>query len=220
MDTGGGLFADALPFFDDLGEPAGAFFGTTLEELLDDVLFVAAAGAVHPIAALLHLVALVQQQRGVAAVVHDQFRAFAAGMRQRGQRVVPVFLERFPFEGEDGNARLGNRRGGLVLGAEDVAACPAHRGAQLDQRLDQHGRLDRHVQRAGHPHAFQGLLGAVLLADGHQAGHFLLGHGDFLAAPIGEAEVFDLVIARRAAFAVGRRGLLAIGLGQSGHDAW
>ena len=95
MDAGGGLFADALPVFDDLGEPAGALFGATLEELLDDVLFVAAAGAVHPIAALLHLVALVQQQRGVAAVVHDQFRAFAARVRQRGQREVPVFLERF-----------------------------------------------------------------------------------------------------------------------------
>ena len=98
-----------------------------------------------------------------------------------------------PFEGEDGNAGLGDRRGRLVLRAEDVAACPAHRSAQLGQGLDQHGRLDRHVQRAGHPDPFQGFLGAVFLADGHQAGHFLLGHGDFLAAPIGEAEVPDLV---------------------------
>ena len=167
-------------------------------------------GRVDPVAALFHLVALVEQQRGVAAVVHDQFRAFAAGMRQRGQREVPVFLERLAFEGEDGNAGLGDRRGGLVLGAEDVAARPAHRGAQLDQRLDEHRRLDGHVQRAGDAHALERLLGAVLLADGHQAGHFLLGNRDFLAAPIGEAEVFDFVIAWRAAVAVGRRGFLPL----------
>ena len=67
---------------------------------------------------------------------------------------------------------------------------------------------------------FSGFCGAVLLADGHQAGHFLLGDRDFLAAPIGEAEVLDLVIARRAGFAVGRRGLLSVGLGQSWHNAW
>jgi hypothetical protein len=32
---------------------------------------------------------------------------------------------------------------------EDVAARPAHLGAELDERLDQHRRLNRHVQRAG-----------------------------------------------------------------------
>ena len=39
--------------------------------------------------------------------------------------------------------------GGVVLRGEDVAAAPGDFGAQLDERLDQHGRLDRHVQAAG-----------------------------------------------------------------------
>ena len=68
------------------------------------------------------------------------------------------------------------------------------RGAQVDQRLDQHRGLDGHVQRAGDAHALQRLAGRVLLADGHQAGHFVLGDGDFLAAPLGQAHVGDFVV--------------------------
>jgi len=33
----------------------------------------------------------------------------------------------------------------MVLGGEDVAARPAHRGAQLRQGLDEHRGLDGHV---------------------------------------------------------------------------
>ena len=41
-----------------------------------------------------------------------------------------------------------------------------------------------------------GFAGAVLLADGHQAGHFVLGDRDFLAAPVGEGDVGDFVVVR------------------------
>jgi hypothetical protein len=57
------------------------------------------------------------------------------------------------------------------------------------QRLDQHRRLDRHVERAGDPGALQRLRGAELLAQRHQARHLGLGDLDLLAAEIGEAEV-------------------------------
>ena len=33
----------------------------------------------------------------------------------------------------------------------------------------------------------------VLAADRHQAGHFVLGDGDFFAAPVGQRDVGDLV---------------------------
>ena len=39
-----------------------------------------------------------------------------------------------------------------------------------------------------------GLAGAVFGAQRHQAGHLVLGHGDFLAAPLGERDVLDLVV--------------------------
>ena len=44
------------------------------------------------------------------------------------------------------------------------------------------------------------LSGCVLrefLADRHQAGHLGLGDGDFLAAPVGEREVGDVVVVAR-----------------------
>ena len=64
-------------------------------------------------------------------------------------------------------------------------------GAEIDQRLDQDGGLNGHVQRAGDAHAGQRLVLGVLAADRHQAGHFVLGDGDFLAAPFGQREVGD-----------------------------
>ncbi len=201
VDAGGGFLAHPFPVPDRPGEPAGAFLRAAPKQVLDDLLFVAVARGVGPIAAVLHLVAPVQQQRGIAAVVHDQFRPPAAGMRQRRQGEVPVVLQRFAFEREDGDPRLGDRRRRLVLGAEDIATGPAHRRAQLDQRLDQHGRLDGHMQRAGHAHTLQGLARAILLAHRHQPRHLLFRHGDFLAAPIGEAGVFDPALADRALFA-------------------
>ena len=64
------------------------------------------------------------------------------------------------------------------------------------ERLDQHGRLHRHVQRAGDARALERLRGAELLAQRHQAGHLVLGELDLLAAEVGEADVGDLVVGR------------------------
>ena len=63
------------------------------------------------------------------------------------------------------------------------------------ERLDQDGRLDGHVERAGDACAREGLARGVLLADGHEAGHLGFGDGDLAAAPGGEREVGDVVVA-------------------------
>ena len=115
-------------------------------------------------------------------------------MSDRLERAPPIFFERFAFPGEHRDARFGDRRRGVVLRRENIAARPAHGGAEIDQRLDQHRRLNRHVQRTGDAHALQRLARRIFFADGHQAGHFLLGDDDFFAAPFGEADVFDFVI--------------------------
>ena len=36
----------------------------------------------------------------------------------------------------------------------------------------------------------------IFLADGHQAGHFVLGDHDFFAAPVGQLHVGDFVVGR------------------------
>ncbi|MCY1232945.1 hypothetical protein D9M72_454630 [compost metagenome] len=136
----------------------------------------------------------VQQQRGVAAVVQDHVGGAAVRPVEDAVREVPVFLQRFALEGEHGRAAGGDRGSGVVLGRVDVARGPAHVGAQCLERLDQHGGLDRHVQRAGDARALERLRGGEFVADRHQAGHFGLGNGDFLAAPAGQVDVGDEVV--------------------------
>ena len=80
----------------------------------------------------------------------------------------------------------------MVLGGEDVAACPPHLSAERDQRLDQDRRLHRHVQRTGDARAAQRLCPGVLGTDRHQPGHLMLGEGDLLAPELREREIGDL----------------------------
>ena len=77
------------------------------------------------------------------------------GKVTRVERAVPVFLQRLALPREHRRAGRGDRGGGVVLGREDVARGPAHVGADVLQRLDQHRGLDGHVQRAGHAHALR-----------------------------------------------------------------
>jgi hypothetical protein len=59
---------------------------------------------VDPLVAVLKLIALVDEQRRVAAVVHDELRALSALVRERAIRALPVVFQRFALPGEDGNA--------------------------------------------------------------------------------------------------------------------
>ena len=143
----------------------------------------------------LPLLALVDEHRGVAAVVEDHVRAGAAGPGEDLLGAVPVLLEGLALPGEDRDALrvLGGAvrpdddgRGGLVLGRVDVAGGPAHLGAERGERLDEDGGLHGHVQRAGDAGAREGLAVAELGAQGHQAGHLVLGEADLVATGLGE----------------------------------
>src|SRR5690606_32755201 len=103
VHASGGLLGHALPVTDHGGPEAGALGRDALEQVLDDLLFLAAGGGVDPVAAVLELVALVDQQGDVATVVHDQLRAEEAAVAvreaQRVQRAVPVFLQGLALPG-------------------------------------------------------------------------------------------------------------------------
>jgi len=173
---------------------AGLLLGDLLEQVLDDLFLLGLGGRPGPLGAVLELVALVDQQRGVAAVVDDQLRAVAVGPGERLHGALPVFDERLALPGEDRDAGLGDGRRGVVLGGEDVARGPADVGAEVGERLDEDRRLDGHVQRAGDAHALEGLGLAILRAQGHEARHLVLGDLELLAAPFGETEVRDFEI--------------------------
>ena len=155
-------------------------------------------------AGLLELGTLVHEQGRVAAVVEDHVGATAVGPPHGLLGAPPVLLERLALPGEDGDAARGvdgavraddHRGRGVVLRREDVAGHPADVSAQRGERLDEHRRLDGHVQRAHDAGAGQRLGVGVLGPDGHEAGHLVLGEADLAAAPVGQGQVGDLEVA-------------------------
>ncbi len=193
MHAGGGFFRHALDLRQagrvpglvlgelglDGGEQHGGFLAVRLVQHRD---------------VLLGAAAQMQQQRRVAAVVEDHVRVAVIRPFENAVGVIPVVDQRLALDGEHGHAVGGDGGSGMVLGREDVAGGPAHFGAQRGQRLDQHRGLDRHVQAAGDARALERLGLGEFLADGHEARHLRLGDADFLAAPVGQAEVGDYVI--------------------------
>jgi hypothetical protein len=155
-------------------------------------------------AGLLVLDALVDEQRGVAAVVEDHVRADdLAGLPPEHEQLLsgpPVLGEGLALPREHRHALrlLGGavrtddgRGGGVVLGGEDVAGDPADLSAEAHQRLDQDGGLHGHVQRARDSRAVQRTGLGVLAAQIHEAGHLVLGQTNLAAAEVGEREVGD-----------------------------
>jgi hypothetical protein len=153
------------------------------------------AGVVQHGRVLLGLGAEDHQQRGVAAIVEDHVGRAAVVPFEDAVGVLPVLLQRLALVGEHRRAVGSDGRGRVILGGVDVAGGPADLGAQGLQRLDQHRRLDGHVQAAGDAGALQRLFLRELLAHGHETGHFSLGDGDLLASEVGQVDVGDHVVA-------------------------
>ena len=151
--------------------------------------FLAACKCVKEFGVVLAGIALVNQQGGVAAIVHDEVRTRAVGEGDGAFGAPPIVFQGLAFPCEDGGTRLGDGSRSVVLRGIDVARAPAHRGAQLDQSLDEAGRLDGHVQRAHDFGALQRLRVAVFLAQRYQAGHFVFRYLNFLASPSSQVHV-------------------------------
>ena len=195
VHAGRRLLGDAAPLLDHPGPDAGLLLGEAAEQGLDHGNLVAVVLAlIGPLGALLEFIALVDEQRHVTAVVDDQLRSLVAGEQNGLEGQFPILLQGLALPGEHRSSGRGDGRGGVVLGGEDVAGGPADVGAEGDQGLDEHRGLDGHVQRSGDAHALQGLGLRILLPDGDQARHLMLGNGDLLAAPLGQRDVTDDVV--------------------------
>ena len=97
----------------------------------------------------------------------------------------------------------------MVLGGEDVTGRPRDLGTEGGEGLDEDGGLDGparqlcdsnilssdiHVETSSNSGTLQGLVGAVLLTDGHESGHLVLSELDLLSAEGGEGDVCDFVV--------------------------
>ena len=179
-----------------VGPPLGVFVERPVEQFEDDVeLLGVGRRRVGRLTGTLVLDTLVHQQRRIAAIVQDHVGAAAVRPQERLLGAPPVLLQGLALPREHRNT-LGivgrairadcDRRRGVVLRREDVAADPAHLRAERDQRLDQHRGLDRHVERPHDPRPRQRLRRAELLAHGHQARHLVLRELDLLAPELRE----------------------------------
>mmetsp|Transcript_18936 Transcript_18936/g.47287 ORF Transcript_18936/g.47287 Transcript_18936/m.47287 type:complete len:216 (+) Transcript_18936:1766-2413(+) len=198
MHTGGGLLRDPLHRGGNL-RPLCRVGLDGLGEQGKDALELRVGGRVgvrkRPIGSklLLELLAFVDEHRRVSSVVHDEVGAAPVRPGERFLGAVPVLLQRFALPGEHGGRPgLRDRRRGVVLRGENVAGAPAHVGAQLRQRLDQHRGLHRHVQGTSDLHPLERLRLTILLAAVDQTRHLMLGKVEFLAAEFGQGHVADL----------------------------
>ena len=189
----GRLFAHAAPVLDHVVPMLLILGENFLQQVLDHLLLVIAGRRIDPAIAVLQLIALVDEQRRVAAVVDDQLRPFAALVRERAICALPVVLEALALPREDRNTRRRNRCRRVILRRKDVATRPAHFGAQAHQRFNQDRCLNGHVQRSGYTHAVERLFRCMFVADRHQPRHLLLGNDNFFAAPIGQAKISHFV---------------------------
>src|SRR5690606_19614722 len=119
--TGGGFLGNAAPLRCDAGEEQRIGGVDLPAQILDALLLVGAGWRVDPVGTVFELIALVDEQGDVATVIDDELRSLAVGTDERTPGEIPVFLQGLPLPGEDGHTGLGDGRGGMVLGGENVA---------------------------------------------------------------------------------------------------
>src|SRR6266550_1300080 len=160
MHTRRCLLGDATYRLRVLAIPARMLAEPLLDGGKENLLFLVGGLADRPDVALLGPLAEVDQQRSVAAIVENHVRGAAVRPLEDAVGVLPVVRKTLALDGEyrDAARRDGGRR--VVLGRIDVAGGPAHVGAERRESLDEHGRLDRHMQGSGDAGAPQRLLWA------------------------------------------------------------
>ena len=195
MHAGRRLFRNALDALRKSREPAFRLLLQCFLEQREENFFLFRACLVEKAGvAVLGAQSEMHEQRRIAAVVEDQIRQAAVAPLEELAGVIPVVDQALALPGEDRDAGGGDRRCGVVLRRINVARHPAYVGAERGERLDQHGRLDGHVQRTGDAGALERLLGSVFGTRRHQARHLGLGDGDFFPAPLRQSEILDDVV--------------------------
>ena len=197
MYTRSGLLAHAAPF----GHSAVPFLRIigkdAAQGVHDDLLLIRRGSGIERRNIVFGLVSLVNQQRGVTAVIHNQLRSFAVGKRHGHRRAPPILGQSLAFPSEHRHTSGSDSRSSMVLRGEDVARTPPHVGPQLDEGFDQHSGLYRHMKRPHDTNAFEGFLRTIFTAHGHQTGHFVLRNLNLLASPLGQRHVGYLIGKRR-----------------------
>ena len=170
--------------------------------------WLAGRGRVGREAVLLGVEAEVDEQGRVAAVVEDHVGEALDPSGPSGHIRICWVHHQYSSSDSPFQAKTGTPAGASTVPSGPTATAAAAwswvekmlqdaqrtSAPRCDQRLDEDGGLDRHVQRAGDAGTGQRLGVAVALAHGHQAGHLVLGELDLGATEVGQGEVGDLEV--------------------------
>ena len=188
-----GFFTDAFNVFGDLCPFAGFGLERFFEKFDESCFVFAFRGAVESSWVFFCLYAEMNHQRSIAAVIYDQIGALPIWPCDRFVSAPPIFFKIFTFPGKYRNPGFSYGCSSSILGRKNVAACPSDVSAELSQSFDQNGSLHCHVQRTHYSCAAERFLFSIFFAQSHQAGHFMFGYFDFLAAELPEINVFNFV---------------------------
>ena len=201
MHAGGRFFGNAAPILHHL-VPAIRILALHFDEqILDDLLFLACRCRFNPVAAFFELVAFVDEQRRVAAVIDDELRAFAVRDATAPCRCTTNILPASRPSTRRPARPPWRSRPRRDPASRKYCSSPSEPIAPRSTSVSINTAVwivmcNEPVMRT----PCERLRLRVLLADGHQARHFLFRDGDFFAAPIRQTDVGDFVILFRVWF--------------------
>lgn len=172
-------------------EPSRTFNLKTFEDPVDDCKLCISLIVIEDGGIVLCIVSTVDKERDVSTIINDELWSKTVGESDGIKRKLPILFKGLSLPRKDGCSCRGDSRGGVVLGAKDVAAAPADVSTKGGERLDEDCRLDGHVEGSTDTEAVEGLLFGVLDARGHESGHLVLCKDDLLASKGGQTDVAD-----------------------------
>ena len=145
---------------------------------------------------VLGLFTFMNQQGHVSTIIDDNVGtvsfAVVFGPGQGIERALPVLFERLSLPGKDGSRLVtSDSSGSVILRGENVTRAPSNISAEFLERFNEHGSLDRHVQRTRNASVAEGLGGTVLGTARHQTGHFDFGEFNVLATVVSQTDISD-----------------------------
>ena len=143
----------------------------------------------------LHFNSLMHEEGCVTTVIYNQIRSGTIRPGECLFSTPPVLFKSFSLPGKN-SSRTGrsNCSRSMILSRKNITGGPAQIRTQCFQCFDEHGCLDGQMKAAHDLETLQGFLFAVFLSDGHQTGHFIFRQGHFLAAPIRQRPIRNLIL--------------------------
>jgi hypothetical protein len=138
-------------------------------------------------------VAFVDDVGEIPSVVENHVEGLSIGEDECLFDTPFIFFIGLSLPGVNGNSGGSDGSSGVVLAGVDVAGAPGDVGTEFTEGLDEDSGLHSHVETASDAGALQGLGWAVLGSHGHETGHLIFSHDDFLATEFGERHIGNLV---------------------------